>query len=68
MVAVIQLAIAFGATAGGLVYDMSGYRSTFAVSAAALCASALLALLGWRAIDRTRAATSSRSHRIMGEI
>ncbi len=48
MVAVIQLAIAFGATAGGLLYDASGYRSTFAVSAAALCASALLAAIGWR--------------------
>jgi predicted MFS family arabinose efflux permease len=48
MVAVIQLAIALGATAGGFIYDMSGYRSTFAVSAAALCASALLATMGWR--------------------
>ena len=44
MVAVIQLAIALGATAGGVVYDASGYRSTFALSAAVLCASALLAL------------------------
>jgi predicted MFS family arabinose efflux permease len=43
MVAVIQLAIAFGATAGGFIYDRSGYRSTFAVSAAALCVSALVA-------------------------
>jgi predicted MFS family arabinose efflux permease len=42
MVAVIQLAIALGATAGGVVYDASGYRSTFALSAAALCASALV--------------------------
>jgi predicted MFS family arabinose efflux permease len=48
MVAVVQLAIAVGAGAGGLVYDAGGYRSTFAVSAAALCASALLAALGWR--------------------
>jgi predicted MFS family arabinose efflux permease len=46
MVAVIQLAIALGATAGGFIYDVSGYRSTFAVSAAALCASALLAGMG----------------------
>jgi predicted MFS family arabinose efflux permease len=43
MVGVIQLAIAFGATAGGFIYDSSGYRSTFAFSAAALCVSALLA-------------------------
>jgi predicted MFS family arabinose efflux permease len=49
MVAVIQLAIALGATAGGLIYDRSGYESTFALSAAALCASALLAGMGWRA-------------------
>lgn len=48
MVAVIQLAIAFGATTGGFLYDTSGYRSAFAVSGAALCASALLAATGWR--------------------
>jgi predicted MFS family arabinose efflux permease len=48
VVAVIQLAIALGATAGGLVYDRSGYRSTFALSAAALCASALIAGFAWR--------------------
>ena len=48
MVAVIQMAIACGATAGGFLYDLSGYRSTFAVSAAALCVSALLAWMGWR--------------------
>jgi predicted MFS family arabinose efflux permease len=48
MVAVIQLAVALGATAGGVIYDRSGYASTFAVSAAALCASALLAGMGWR--------------------
>jgi predicted MFS family arabinose efflux permease len=47
MVAVIQLAIASGATAGGFVYDMSGYRSTFVVSAAALCASAVVAGMGF---------------------
>jgi predicted MFS family arabinose efflux permease len=48
MVAVIQLAIACGAAAGGVLYDASGYRSTFAVSAAALGLSALLAALAWR--------------------
>jgi predicted MFS family arabinose efflux permease len=52
MVAVVQLAIALGATAGGFIYDRSGYESTFAVSAAALCASALLAAMGWRAARR----------------
>jgi predicted MFS family arabinose efflux permease len=49
MVAVVQLAIALGATAGGVLYDRSGYESTFAVSAAALSASALVAAMGWRA-------------------
>ncbi|HET7458859.1 MAG TPA: MFS transporter [Gemmatimonadaceae bacterium] len=48
MVAVIQLAIALGATAGGVVYDLSGYRTTFALGAAALGASALLAAKAWR--------------------
>ncbi|MFC4456664.1 MFS transporter [Deinococcus sonorensis] len=52
MVAVIQLAITLGATAGGLLYDRSGYQSTFVFSAAALCASALLAWLGWRTSRR----------------
>lgn len=49
MVAVVQLAIALGATAGGVLYDRSGYESTFALSAAALVASALVAGMGWRA-------------------
>jgi predicted MFS family arabinose efflux permease len=48
MVAVVQLAIALGATVGGVMYDASGYRSTFALGAAALCASALLAGFAWR--------------------
>jgi predicted MFS family arabinose efflux permease len=48
MVAVVQLAIALGATAGGVVYDASGYRSTFALSAATLGASALLAAAALR--------------------
>jgi predicted MFS family arabinose efflux permease len=45
MVAVIQLAIALGATLGGVLYDASGYRITFAVAAAALCASSLVAAM-----------------------
>jgi predicted MFS family arabinose efflux permease len=48
MVATIQLAITLGASLGGLLLDASGYRSTFGASAALLCASALLAFLGWR--------------------
>jgi predicted MFS family arabinose efflux permease len=49
MVAVIQLAITLGATLGGFLFDLSGFRSTFGLSAAMLCASALLAFLAWRA-------------------
>ena len=43
MVAIIQLAIASGATVGGVVFDFSGYRATFELSAALLCGAALLA-------------------------
>ena len=43
MVAIIQLAIAAGATAGGLVFDLSGYRATFESSAALLVLAAGLA-------------------------
>jgi predicted MFS family arabinose efflux permease len=53
MVAVVQLAIALGATAGGLIYDTSGYRNTFTFSAVVLCASALVAWIGWRAGRQT---------------
>ena len=49
MVAVIQLAIAIGSTVGGLLFDMSGFQSTFAVSAALLLLSAYLAFLASRA-------------------
>lgn len=43
MVATIQLAITLGAALGGLLFDLSGYQSTFGVSAVLLCAAALLA-------------------------
>ncbi|OZI65146.1 MFS transporter [Bordetella genomosp. 1] len=46
MVAVIQLSIAAGSTAGGLLYDQGGHRSTFLTSAFVLLAAACLA---WRA-------------------
>ena len=49
MVAVIQLAITLGASAGGFLFDTSGYRSTFGLSAALLCGSALMAFVAWRA-------------------
>jgi predicted MFS family arabinose efflux permease len=64
MVAAIQMAITLGAAAGGLLFDNSGYESTFALSAALLVASAIVAVAAGRArrpaapsIDRT---TSTR--------
>lgn len=52
MVAIIQLAIASGATVGGLVFDSSGYRTTFQLSAALLGVAAVLAFLAARATTR----------------
>ncbi|WP_415769412.1 MFS transporter [Pseudomonas sp. LB3P38] len=52
MVAIIQLAIASGATIGGLVFDASGYRATFELSAALLGVAAVLALLAARVAKR----------------
>lgn len=49
MVATIQCAITLGASLGGLLFDLGGYRSAFAVSAALLCAAACLAFLAARA-------------------
>lgn len=45
MVAVIQLAIALGSTVGGVLFDSSGYQSTFVASAAVLSIAAFLSLL-----------------------
>jgi predicted MFS family arabinose efflux permease len=45
MVAAIQLAITLGATVGGFLFDMSGYQSTFAASAAMLVGAGLLAFI-----------------------
>jgi predicted MFS family arabinose efflux permease len=45
MVAVIQLAIALGSTIGGMLFDSSGYKSTFVASAAALLLAAFLTFL-----------------------
>lgn len=42
MVAVVQLAIAFGSTIGGVLFDRSGYQSTFIASAAVLLLAAFL--------------------------
>jgi predicted MFS family arabinose efflux permease len=49
MVAMVQLAIGLGSTIGGLLFDMSGYQSTFVASAALLLVSAFLAFLASRA-------------------
>ena len=59
MVAVIQLAVALGATLGGFIYDTSGYRSTFAVSAATLCAYLADVGVGCRLLDRDAPMRSS---------
>ncbi|MGF6456593.1 MFS transporter [Pseudomonas frederiksbergensis] len=52
MVAIIQLAIASGATVGGLVFDLSGYRATFELSATVLGVAAVFAFLAARAASR----------------
>lgn len=52
MVAVVQLAIALGATAGGLLFDLSGYRITFAVSAGLLLVAAWMVFMTSRADRR----------------
>lgn len=48
MVAVVQLAIGLGSTIGGVLFDMSGYQSTFLASTGLLLVSALLAFLASR--------------------
>jgi predicted MFS family arabinose efflux permease len=45
MVAVIQLSIALGSTAGGMVFDHSGWQSTFALSGMLLLGAVVLTLL-----------------------
>jgi predicted MFS family arabinose efflux permease len=44
-VAVVQLAIMLGGMAGGVVFDASGYRATFGMSALLLVVAAMLTLL-----------------------
>lgn len=52
MVAVIQLAITLGATAGGLVFDAAGPIANVTGSAAVLALGALVAILGGRTLPR----------------
>ena len=59
MVAIIQLAIASGATVGGLVFDSSGYQATFELSASLLGVAAVLAFLTARAASREPVASVS---------
>ena len=49
MVAVVQLAIALGSTVGGVLFDASGYQSTFIASAMVLSIGALLTYKASRA-------------------
>jgi predicted MFS family arabinose efflux permease len=57
MVAVVQLAIALGASAGGLLFDHKGYQATFAFSAFILVISAAVAALGASRATRLPVAT-----------
>ncbi|CAI8759314.1 Transcription regulatory protein OpdE [Pseudomonas sp. IT-196MI5] len=59
MVAIIQLAIASGATVGGLVFDSNGYQATFELSAILLGVAAVLAFLAARAASREPVASVS---------
>jgi predicted MFS family arabinose efflux permease len=43
MVAIVQLALASGATVGGILFDGLGYRATFGASATVLLVAAVLA-------------------------
>ena len=54
IVAVVQLAIASGATIGGILFDASGYRASFGLSAAVLVAGAVLAWLAGRKAQSTK--------------
>ena len=54
MVAIIQLAIAAGATVGGVAFDLSGYQATFELSAGLLVVATLLACLTSRRAVQAR--------------
>jgi predicted MFS family arabinose efflux permease len=54
MVAIIQLAIAAGATVGGVAFDLSGYQATFELSAGLLVVATLLACLASRRAVQAR--------------
>ena len=52
IVAVVQMAIALGAAAGGWVFDASGYQATFSLSAGILLVAGLLTLAAWLGIAK----------------
>ena len=54
MVAVIQLSIALGSTAGGLVFDSLGWRSTFGSSGIILLGAVAMTFLTSRKNSNTR--------------
>lgn len=58
-VAMVQLSIALGSTVGGLLYDHSGYQSTFLLSAALLLISAGLTVIAARTTTRKAAIKQS---------
>lgn len=53
LVAMVQLSIALGSTVGGLLFDHSGYQSTFLLSAALLLISAGLTVIAARTASIT---------------
>ncbi|WP_207226387.1 MFS transporter [Corticibacter populi] len=55
MVAVVQFAIALGSTVGGMLFDASGYQSTFVASAVVLLIGAFLSFQTSRAQARQNA-------------
>ncbi|UOB21872.1 MFS transporter [Pseudomonas orientalis] len=59
MVAIIQLAIAAGATVGGAAFDLSGYRATFELSAGLLVVATLPAYLASRRSAPARVVSSA---------
>ncbi|SFX07407.1 Predicted arabinose efflux permease, MFS family [Pseudomonas sp. NFACC43] len=59
MVAIVQLAIAAGATVGGVLFDLNGYQATFETSAAVLVVAAMLTLMAARATVRASSGASN---------
>jgi predicted MFS family arabinose efflux permease len=59
MVAIVQLAIAFGSISGGVMFDMRGYGATFSGSAALLAIAAILTLFTARSARLRQRAEAS---------